>query len=159
MLSSNSQTKSKAIVLAAGQGSRMKGATPKVLTDLAGIPLVARVCITIAKSGFEQITVVVNESDSGAMIRELLQSFPAVQKALTTHNCKLSFAIQKVADGTGGAVRAAIEQNQDLNCGEILICAGDAALISSNTLKLFLEDHLDSKATLSVLNRNSSRCG
>jgi bifunctional UDP-N-acetylglucosamine pyrophosphorylase / glucosamine-1-phosphate N-acetyltransferase len=105
-----------AIVLAAGEGTRMRSARPKVLHPLAGRTLLAHVLGTIAQAGVSAIAVVIGP-DEEAVAGEVKRVAPDAE----------SF-VQHERRGTAHAVlaaRAAIERNPD----DILIVYGDTPLV------------------------------
>jgi len=107
------------IILAAGKGTRMKSAFPKVLHQLAGKPLVNHVYDTAMSIGAENVCVVYGHE--GEML---------------LHNCKdfkCHFAEQKEQLGTGHAVDHALPY---ISMGDtVLILYGDVPLTSEETLK------------------------
>jgi bifunctional UDP-N-acetylglucosamine pyrophosphorylase / glucosamine-1-phosphate N-acetyltransferase len=105
------------IILAAGLGTRMKSATPKVLHPLAGRPMVAHLLDTVGQLKPEQVVCVIGEDMDAA--RDTVAPIPCV--------------IQKERLGTGHAVLAAKEVLSDFE-GDILILYGDSPLISFETL-------------------------
>lgn len=109
------------IVLAAGEGTRMKSATPKVLHKIAGLTLVGHVIEAVEKTGVGKIAVVVG--------REAEKVKTAVQVLVPN----VEIFEQKERLGTGHAVlaaRTAIEKGAD----DILIVFGDTPLIEPDSL-------------------------
>lgn len=104
----------KAVILAAGKGTRMKSDLPKVLHTLRGKPLLTHVIDNIRESGISDITVVVGYMGD------------SVIKAAGTG---VSCAWQKDQLGTGHAVLMAEESVCPFS-GAVLIACGDAPLIS-----------------------------
>lgn len=107
-----------AVILAAGQGTRMKSTLPKVLHPLAGRPLIAHVAAALAPLAPAKVVAVVAPGQE------------AVAKAAGTS----LVAIQNPPLGTGHAVLAA----QDVLAGfegDVLICFGDTPLIRTETVK------------------------
>jgi bifunctional UDP-N-acetylglucosamine pyrophosphorylase/glucosamine-1-phosphate N-acetyltransferase len=107
-----------ALILAAGKGTRMRSARPKVLHELAGKPLIAHVLGAVAALKPQHTAVVIgpNQNDVAAAIA------PA------------DFVIQRQAKGTGSAVAAA-KSLLGRYPGDILIVAGDAPLVTRETFK------------------------
>lgn len=115
----------KAIVLAAGEGSRMKSKTPKVLHKILDKTMLDYVIDTARESGAEQVCVVVGH---GA---EEVQADAAGKG--------VSFALQKEQKGTGHAVMMAggfIEDEKDM-----LILYGDTPLITAESLSHLAKTH------------------
>src|SRR5487761_78745 len=111
-----------ALILAAGKGTRMRSARPKVLHELAGKPLIAHVLGAVAALKAQHTAVVIgpNQNDVAAAIA------PA------------DFVIQRQAKGTGSAVAAA-KSLLGRYPGDILIVAGDAPLVTRDTFRPLFE--------------------
>ncbi len=115
-------SKSAAIVLAAGLGTRMKSNMPKVMHPLAGRPMVNHVMANLEKAGVAEVVVVIGPD------------MPALEKAVAPHRT----ATQVDRLGTGHAVlaaKAAMEGFED----NVLIAFGDTPLISADTFSRMLE--------------------
>lgn len=127
------------IVLAAGQGTRMKSATPKLLHPLAGSPIVAHVLRTAqALDAAHVIAVVRHERDQvAAAVESTLPGTVVVD--------------QDEIPGTGRAVEQAIAALPDDFGGEVLVLNGDVPLLDADTLAAFLERHRGHAAQASVL--------
>ncbi|MDH5516942.1 MAG: bifunctional UDP-N-acetylglucosamine diphosphorylase/glucosamine-1-phosphate N-acetyltransferase GlmU [Gammaproteobacteria bacterium] len=107
------------IILAAGKGTRMKSAFPKVLHQLAGKPLLSHVYDTAISIGAENVCVVYGHE--GEMLLNSCKDF------------KCSFAEQKQQLGTGHAVDHALPY---LSMSDtVLILYGDVPLTTEATLK------------------------
>lgn len=127
------------IVLAAGQGTRMKSATPKLLHPLAGSPIVSHVLRTAqALDAAHVIAVVRHERDQVAAAVESV--FPA---------CVV--VDQDEVPGTGRAVEQALAALPADFEGEVLVLNGDVPLLDADTLAAFLEQHRGHAAQASVL--------
>ncbi|WP_316980023.1 bifunctional UDP-N-acetylglucosamine diphosphorylase/glucosamine-1-phosphate N-acetyltransferase GlmU [Shumkonia mesophila] len=127
--------KTAAIVLAAGLGTRMKSARPKVLHRLAGRPMVLHLMDTLARFAPERTVVVVG------------QGMEAVAEAVAPHPC----AIQEPRLGTAHAVLAARAAMEGF-AGDVLILYGDTPLIKPETLEAMLAArHLDPQPAVVVL--------
>lgn len=116
----------KTVILAAGQGTRMKSKLPKVLQTVNGKYLVANVLDTAIEIGSTTNIVVVGHL--GDEVRDKVQ------------NCykNVEFAYQKKQKGTANAVAQAIEYFDD---SDILVLCGDTPLLQPDTLTEFLEKH------------------
>ena len=115
------------IVLAAGQGTRMKSALPKVLHKLAGHPMIGHVLDAAAPLMPERVIVVVGPDM--APVAEF------VMPAETT--------IQSPALGTGHAVKVALEamaESSKATAREVLVLFGDSPLITGETLSALLDE-------------------
>ena len=122
------------IILAAGKGTRMKSALPKVLHHIAGKPMLHHVVDTALQLKPEAIHVVV-----GHGAEQVKESFKATSDAdsledeITRANCKLHFAEQTEQLGTGHAVmQASSNLKQD---SKVLILYGDVPLLRKKTLQ------------------------
>ena len=126
-----------AIVLAAGEGTRMRSARPKVLHAVAGRSLLAHVLHAVRGAGMEACAVVVGPH-SQAVADEARRVLP-----------KADVFVQTERRGTAHAVlvaRAAIEKGPD----DILVIFGDTPLITAETLKR-LRGAIDHHASIGVL--------
>ena len=108
-----------AIILAAGQGTRMKSALPKVLHKVAGLPLLGHVAKALKASGVDRIVVVT--SAAGEDVRAYAKSLGA------------DSAIQQQQLGTGHAAASAGEALKDFS-GTLLILNGDMPLVTPETI-------------------------
>lgn len=123
------------IILAAGQGKRMKSARPKVMHELAGRPLVGWLLETVQSLTPEKIVVV-----TGSGMDDLRDA---------VSGCDV--AVQKTAQGTGDAVKAALPALKKFS-GDVLILLGDMPLIGAETLKaLVAARHKNDLTKISVL--------
>jgi len=107
------------IILAAGQGTRMRSDLPKVLQLLAGEPLLAHVLDCFRKLGADDICVVYGHGAD-----EVLARFP---------DADIRWALQEQQLGTGHAVRQAMPGTPDDN--QVLILFGDVPLLRPATLE------------------------
>ncbi len=112
------------VILAAGQGTRMRSATPKLLHPVCGRPMIAWPVAAAIQAGAAKV-VVVDSPDQ-----------PLQQAAL---NGAVTFAIQTQARGTADAVRAAAGHiDPD---APVVILAGDVPLITADTLRGLVAAH------------------
>ncbi|WP_230970796.1 bifunctional UDP-N-acetylglucosamine diphosphorylase/glucosamine-1-phosphate N-acetyltransferase GlmU [Nitrogeniibacter aestuarii] len=107
------------VVLAAGQGKRMRSVLPKVLQPLAGKPMLAHVLDTARALGSEKICVVYGHG--GETVREALDA------------PDLAWALQSPQLGTGHAVQQAVPHLDDGHLA--LVLYGDVPLIGEATLR------------------------
>jgi bifunctional UDP-N-acetylglucosamine pyrophosphorylase/glucosamine-1-phosphate N-acetyltransferase len=126
-----------AIVLAAGEGTRMKSQTPKVLHFIAGKTIIEHVLSQVTKLNPAQLRVVVGAG------REAVE--PHIKQVAPN-----SISVfQAERNGTGHAVQLALA---DLKVsGTVLITAGDTPLLRSETLAEFIAAHKEAKNVVSVL--------
>lgn len=125
----------KALVLAAGAGTRMKSSAPKVLHDLAGLPLLQWVLDAIAPLEMDETVVVVGHR--AAEVEAVLP--PGVVARL-----------QEQQFGTGHAVRAGLAGMEIGGCS-ILVLPGDMPLLAGSTIQRLLETHQNGKTAATVL--------
>jgi bifunctional UDP-N-acetylglucosamine pyrophosphorylase / glucosamine-1-phosphate N-acetyltransferase len=125
-----------AVILAAGLGTRMKSATPKVLHKLYGKPVIRYVIDTALSMKPDKIVVVVGPA--GSAIKEALKG------------AGVGFATQNPPDGTAGALRAAMRSLGNFR-GRLLVLSGDAPLVERSTLKNLISVHSRRKEDLSIL--------
>ncbi len=125
-----------AIILAAGKGTRMKSKKPKVIFELAGIPLINRVIQTAQKANCSKIVTVV-----GYKRKE-------VEKIINSK--KIEFVEQTEQNGTGHAVMVTEKSFSNFS-GTIFILCGDVPLLRYETLEKMLKQHLEQKAACTVL--------
>ncbi|QKJ19018.1 bifunctional UDP-N-acetylglucosamine diphosphorylase/glucosamine-1-phosphate N-acetyltransferase GlmU [Microbacterium hominis] len=126
------------IILAAGQGTRMKSSLPKVLHHIGGRPLVGHVLATARALGPERMAVVVRHE------RDLVAAavVDAVPEAVVVD--------QDEIPGTGRAVEVALEA-LDGFAGDVLVLSGDVPLLEAETLAGLVGAHRDSGAAATVL--------
>ncbi|TDR51260.1 UDP-N-acetylglucosamine pyrophosphorylase /glucosamine-1-phosphate N-acetyltransferase [Halomonas ventosae] len=115
------------VILAAGQGTRMRSTRPKVLHRLAGKPMVRHVIDTARGLEAERTHVVVGHG--AEQVREALA------------DCRVHFALQVEQKGTGHAVAQTLEA---LGEGKVLVLYGDVPLIRRETLVELLA-HVDER--------------
>lgn len=112
------------IILAAGQGKRMKSSLPKVLHPLAGVPLLQRVVNTAQELGAKNIYVVYG--NGGGLVRNTMQRLD------------VQWIEQTEQLGTGHAVMQALPAIPENH--QVLILYGDVPLISKKTLQKLLDE-------------------
>lgn len=110
------------VVLAAGKGTRMKSALPKVLHPIAGVPMVQRIINTVQKIGADSV--------------HLVYGHGADQLKETVTGDNLNWCLQAEQLGTGHAVQQAAPALRDGD--DVLILVGDAPLIKPETLERLL---------------------
>src|SRR5680860_882590 len=127
------------VVLAAGQGTRMKSSLPKLLHPLAGQPIVSHVLATARALGAAHvITVVRHERDRlAALVAEDLPESIIVD--------------QDEIPGTGRAVEQAVDALPSEFDGDVLVINGDVPLLDAATLAAFIDAHRTSAAAGTVL--------
>lgn len=129
------------VILAAGQGKRMRSALPKVLHPIAGMPMLGHAMASaVAIEGQHQVIVVIGHGGE------------AVQEYLLKSETSAKTVIQKEQKGTGHAVLQAVAHlNDDV---PTLILYGDVPLIQTQTLERLC--HLASNGSLGLLTQEMS---
>ena len=123
-----------ALVLAAGEGTRMKSALPKVAHPVLGVPMVRLVVAAAREAGIERVVAVVGHRAD------------IVEAILEGETCVL----QEQQLGTGHAVMSATDALADLS-GSLVVLAGDTPLITSETIRTLVERREEADAAASVL--------
>jgi len=126
--------KATAIILAAGEGTRMKSDLPKVAHEVLGVPIVQHVVDAARDAGVERIVVVTGHK--AEVVEALL---PGIE-----------FARQDEQHGTGHAVMCAIEAVGELT-GPVVVLAGDVPLLRSETIARLVEAREAADAACIVL--------
>ncbi|MBN1826205.1 MAG: NTP transferase domain-containing protein [Candidatus Eisenbacteria bacterium] len=119
-------TERAAVVLAAGEGTRMKSSLPKVLHDLEGKPLLAWVLDAVVDAGFERTIVVVGHG--GDRVREEMAGRD------------VEFVWQRERKGTGHAVMQAMPSLEGFE-GTVAVLSGDVPLVRAATMRAMAERH------------------
>ena len=115
-----------AVVLAAGQGTRMKSDLPKVLCPVLGRPMIEFVLDALAAGGVKRVVAVVGyRSDD---VRSQLAARRGIE-----------FVEQTERQGTGHAVKMALPILQH-QTGPVVIVAGDSPMIQAESVKLLLAE-------------------
>lgn len=111
------------IILAAGEGKRMKSSSPKVLSEVLFKPMLKWVIDSVNDSGIKNICVV-----AGYKSEE-------IENYLSSENIHSEIALQTERKGTAHAVMMATEFLQKNFDSDVLILGGDAPFIDSKTIK------------------------
>ncbi|MDT0319660.1 bifunctional UDP-N-acetylglucosamine diphosphorylase/glucosamine-1-phosphate N-acetyltransferase GlmU [Streptomyces millisiae] len=130
------------IVLAAGEGTRMKSATPKVLHEICGRPLVGHVVAACRELDPRELVVVVGHGRE-AVTAHLAEADPAARTA-----------VQHERRGTAHAVRTAIEAlaaDGVEAAGTVLVTCGDIPLQTAGTLRALADTHAAEGNAVTVL--------
>ncbi|MEW2553825.1 bifunctional UDP-N-acetylglucosamine diphosphorylase/glucosamine-1-phosphate N-acetyltransferase GlmU [Streptomyces zhihengii] len=117
------------VVLAAGEGTRMKSKTPKVLHEISGRALVGHVVSAARELEPEQLVVVVGHA------REQVEAHLADRYAGTRT------AFQAEQNGTGHAVRMGLEELGGAPDGTVIVVCGDTPLLTGATLSALAATH------------------
>ncbi|HEV2636068.1 MAG TPA: bifunctional UDP-N-acetylglucosamine diphosphorylase/glucosamine-1-phosphate N-acetyltransferase GlmU [Actinocrinis sp.] len=130
------------IVLAAGEGTRMKSATPKVLHTLCGRPMLGHVVAAARDLAPERLVVVVGHGREQAAA--YLAGFDPAARPV----------VQEVQNGTGHAVRVALDalvQTDGELDGTVLVVFGDTPLLTAATMARLTAEHQRSGNAVTVL--------
>jgi len=126
--------KTTAILLAGGQGTRMKSPLPKVLHPVGGKPMIARIIESCKQAEISEVRVIVGHGQN--LVKSVLEPMGA-----PTY-------LQKDQLGTADAVKSA-----DLGTleGEVIIMNGDHPLIQAGDIRNFISDFREQKLDLAVV--------
>ena len=124
------------VILAAGQGQRMRSALPKVMQNLAGKPMLQHVLETAFITSPKTAPLVVI-GHGAPLVSQFLMTFAAQNKTTLKLAAKISTVLQAKQNGTGHALLQALPK---LNLTvPTLVLYGDVPLISSSTLKRLIQ--------------------
>ncbi|MFD3437643.1 bifunctional UDP-N-acetylglucosamine diphosphorylase/glucosamine-1-phosphate N-acetyltransferase GlmU [Streptomyces sp. NPDC058685] len=127
------------VVLAAGEGTRMKSKTPKVLHEICGRSLVGHVVSAARELDPEHLVVVVGHASE------------QVKGHLTETYAGTRTAFQAEQNGTGHAVRMALEELGQGIDGTVVVVCGDTPLLSGETLTALASTHAADGNAVTVL--------
>jgi bifunctional UDP-N-acetylglucosamine pyrophosphorylase / glucosamine-1-phosphate N-acetyltransferase len=122
------------VILAAGQGTRMRSRTPKMLHEICGRPMIDWTVAAALEAGAGKVVVV--GSPDGALDGRLPEG--------------VVLAVQPEPDGTGGAVLAAAAE-LDGGDGSVLVVNGDAPLVTPDALRALVDEHVRNGAAATVV--------
>ena len=124
-----------AIILAAGQGTRMKSSHPKVLHQMLGRPMVAYLIDTLKSMGVPDILVVVG--------------YQAEKVRAALEGDGVRFVLQEPQKGTGHAVQVAMPE-APADARTVMVLCGDVPLISGASIENLYDLHQKSGAAVTV---------
>ncbi len=129
----------KSVILAAGKGTRMKSETPKVLHTIFDKTLVGYVIEAVNNTGLadENFVIVGHQAER-------------VEEYITKTYSNAKCVLQSPQLGTGHAVSMVLPYLDNYE-GEVVILCGDTPLVTSETLKEFVETHNQKKSDLTVM--------
>jgi len=137
-----------AVVLAAGEGTRMKSARPKPLHVLCGRPMLLHVLDALSELPMERAVVVVGHGAE--------RITKTIQEQAPPHLI-IDFVEQHVARGTGDAASVALTAfpddlaGDDVEDGDIIVLPGDTPLLRPATLAALVREHRVTDAACTVL--------
>ena len=126
------------VILAAGEGKRMKSSRSKLLHEIAGHSMLSYAVTAATTVQPEHIVVVVGH------FRDQVE---AHLSEIAPH---VLIAVQEEQLGTGDAVQAALGQVADLT-GDVIVTMGDVPMLTGETLAALLEEHRARRAAATVL--------
>jgi len=124
-----------AVILAAGEGKRMKSKKAKVVHEILGIPLVEWVYRSVKNAGIDDVVVVVGHK--AEQVKEKMGD-------------KVLYAFQEKQMGTGHALMQAQEYLNDKD-GYVVVLYGDTPLISSQTISNTINYHKESANSATII--------
>jgi bifunctional UDP-N-acetylglucosamine pyrophosphorylase/glucosamine-1-phosphate N-acetyltransferase len=127
------------VILAAGQGTRMKSERAKVLHAVAGLPMYAHVVHAALGAGSRQVVVVVGHG------REAVES-----DVRARFDERVVTAVQERQLGTGDAVRAGLKALADFS-GYVAVLYGDTPLVGEELVRALMQTALESDAAAALL--------
>jgi bifunctional UDP-N-acetylglucosamine pyrophosphorylase / glucosamine-1-phosphate N-acetyltransferase len=121
------------LVMAAGEGTRMRSSLPKVMHPVCGRPMVAWSVLAARDAGAGRVAVIRSpDHDLSAALPEGVET-----------------VVQQEPDGTGGAVRAALDLVREADT--VLVLSGDHPLVSSEILSALLDTHRSAGAAATLM--------
>lgn len=131
------------VILAAGEGSRMKSSEPKVLHEILGMPMLEYIILNAKESNIEKINIVVGHGEEKI-------------RAHFKDDESISFKSQPIGDqypyGTGFAVMQTLDSFSDDDT--VLILNGDTPLIRSQTIDELIKFHEINNYSATILTAN-----
>ena len=127
------------VVLAAGQGTRMRSRLPKVLHTIGGRPLVGHVLTAASALEAAHVEVVVRH-ERDRVVEALAAEYPGI-----------TIVDQDDIPGTGRAVQVAIDALPADFDGDVLVLSGDVPLLEADTLRTLIDAHRAASAAATIL--------
>ena len=121
------------LIMAAGEGTRMRSSLPKALHPVCGRPMVAWPVLAAHEAGAKEVAVIVSPD------RDLSPGLPDGTRTV----------VQPEPDGTGGAVRAAIDLVRDAET--VVVIPGDHPLVSRELVAELVNAHAAAGAAATVM--------
>src|SRR4051794_25477187 len=119
--------------MAAGEGTRMHSSVPKVLHPVCGRPMIAWPVLAAREAGAERVCVIVSPD------RDISSALPEGAETV----------VQPRPDGTGGAVRAALDVVRESET--VVVVNGDHPLITADLIAELVRVHRDAGAAATVV--------
>ena len=124
------------IVMAAGEGTRMRSRTPKPLHRICGKEMIRYPVDLLREAGAERVVVVVSRENREAVHSALGDS--------------VEYAIQEQRNGTGGAIAACRELLAG-SAARVLVIGGDTPLVTGESMERIIASHSAEGAQMTVL--------
>jgi bifunctional UDP-N-acetylglucosamine pyrophosphorylase / glucosamine-1-phosphate N-acetyltransferase len=121
------------LVMAAGEGTRMRSSTPKMLHPVCGRPMVAWPILAAREAGAGRVAAIVSPN------QDIVAGLPSEVETVT----------QPQPDGTGGAIRAALALVEAAQT--VLVLSGDHPLITAENIGDLLDAHVRGEAAATLL--------
>ncbi|MGW6444619.1 bifunctional UDP-N-acetylglucosamine diphosphorylase/glucosamine-1-phosphate N-acetyltransferase GlmU [Lentzea sp. NPDC055074] len=131
------------VVLAAGEGTRMRSSTPKVLHRIAGRSLVEHAVRAAAGTDPDHLAVVVGHGREA--VTEHLETLAG------TLGRKVTVAVQAEQKGTGHAVSCGLAELPHDLAGTVIVSYGDVPLLDTQTFQGLLAEHRSAGNAVTVL--------
>ncbi|HEY9787583.1 MAG TPA: bifunctional UDP-N-acetylglucosamine diphosphorylase/glucosamine-1-phosphate N-acetyltransferase GlmU [Candidatus Obscuribacterales bacterium] len=132
--------RTRVVLLGAGLGKRMKSSKPKVLHEVLGKSILARIISACDELNAERIHVVIGHGAD--QVKEHLQNISALTP-ISTH-------LQEPQLGTGHALMQVVPELESFH-GTLLVSVADTPLLTAKTLRTLIEEHQRSGAVVSLL--------
>jgi bifunctional UDP-N-acetylglucosamine pyrophosphorylase/glucosamine-1-phosphate N-acetyltransferase len=127
------------IVLAAGEGTRMRSSTPKVLHEIAGLPMLGHALATATALGAQRVLSVIRHE------RDQLEAY------INAFYPSAHIVNQDEVPGTGSAVECAIKALPEEFAGAVVVTSADVPLLDVQTIESMLDVHLSTSAGATLL--------
>ncbi|MFQ3581695.1 MAG: bifunctional UDP-N-acetylglucosamine diphosphorylase/glucosamine-1-phosphate N-acetyltransferase GlmU [Chloracidobacterium sp.] len=137
------------VILAAGEGTRMRSRRPKVLHEVAGDSLIGHVGRTAATLDPQRVVVVVGHAADA--VRDIFTP----RWAALAPQIPLTMVVQAERRGTAHALRMAAPSLESAS-GTLVVLSGDVPLLQAETLRALLATHLEAGAAATVLSTVTS---
>ncbi|MBU1127698.1 MAG: NTP transferase domain-containing protein [Candidatus Omnitrophica bacterium] len=125
----------KAVILAAGRGTRMRSDLPKVMHTVGSSTMLGKVIGSLKDAGIKDIVAVIGHGS------DLVKS---------VFNNEVQFVEQKELFGSGDAARSAVDTLGDFD-GNVLVTCGDTPLVTSETYKKLVHAREEASASCALL--------
>lgn len=125
-----------AVILAGGQGKRMKSDLPKPMLEVLGEPMLEWVMKSCKEAGIDDLCIVKGYN------ADVIENYV---------NGRCTTVMQSERRGTGHAVMMALDWLKDRRDGNVLILNGDAPFIDADTIKGALKLHTDNENAVTVI--------